>query len=335
MQTNSSLDINSFSKIQISNFKSIKEMKIDCERVNIFIGEPNVGKSNILESLALVSMAKYSNSSDLSFVRYSQFVDLFYNQDITKNGSISIDNLSIELTRNSNGLFNLVFEILNQKILLTYHRNGNLAGSSIPSDTKNNLPNIKYYKFDVFPELLQGNETSLIPYKGENLLNVISKNKDVEEITKINIGKYGLRLITDRSDNKIKLLKDEGDEIVALPFKVLSDGLQRHIFNQAALLSNKDSILVMEEPESHTFPFLTKNFSELVAKDESNQFFITTHNPYFVNSIIEKTKKEQLGIFIVYFEDYQTKIKKLTKSQVKELLNYVYDLFFNLEKFLE
>ena len=334
MQTNSSLDISSISKIQIRNFKSIKDMKLDCERVNIFIGEPNVGKSNILESLALVSMVKYSNF-DLNFVRYSQFVDLFYNQDISKEVNIKIDNLSIQLSRSSNDQFNFTIDQANQKILLTYNRNGTLSRSSQDSLIKENLPDIKYYKFDKFPESLQGNETSLIPYNGENLLNVISKNKDIEEITKLNIGKYGLRLITDRSDNRIKLLKDEGDEIVALPFKVLSDGLQRHIFNQAALLSNNNSILVMEEPESHTFPFLTKNFSELVAKNESNQFFITTHNPYFVNSIIEKTKKEDLGIFIVYFENYQTKIKKLSKTKIKELLNYDYDLFFNLDKFLE
>lgn len=35
----------------IRNFKSIKDLDLDCRRVNLFIGEPNTGKSNILEVL--------------------------------------------------------------------------------------------------------------------------------------------------------------------------------------------------------------------------------------------------------------------------------------------
>ena len=34
--------------LEIKNFKSIKELRLDCRRINIFIGEPNTGKSNIL-----------------------------------------------------------------------------------------------------------------------------------------------------------------------------------------------------------------------------------------------------------------------------------------------
>ena len=42
--------------IHISNFKSIRESEIsDCKRINLIIGRPNVGKSNILESLSLFS----------------------------------------------------------------------------------------------------------------------------------------------------------------------------------------------------------------------------------------------------------------------------------------
>ena len=36
--------------LEISNFKSIKHLQLDYRRINIFIGEPNVGKSNILET---------------------------------------------------------------------------------------------------------------------------------------------------------------------------------------------------------------------------------------------------------------------------------------------
>ncbi|MFA7303696.1 MAG: AAA family ATPase [Methanoregula sp.] len=42
-------------RLQIKNFKSIKDLELDCKRVNVFIGEPNTGKSNILEALGLLS----------------------------------------------------------------------------------------------------------------------------------------------------------------------------------------------------------------------------------------------------------------------------------------
>ena len=42
-------------KLSIANFKSIRQLDIDCKKINLFIGEPNTGKSNILEALALLS----------------------------------------------------------------------------------------------------------------------------------------------------------------------------------------------------------------------------------------------------------------------------------------
>jgi AAA15 family ATPase/GTPase len=39
--------------LEISNFKLIKHLGLDCKRINLFIGEPNTGKSNILEALGI------------------------------------------------------------------------------------------------------------------------------------------------------------------------------------------------------------------------------------------------------------------------------------------
>jgi hypothetical protein len=50
--------------------------------------------------------------------------------------------------------------------------------------------------------------------------------------------------------------------------------------------------MVLEEPETHAFPKHTKYLGELVALDKSNQYFISTHNPYFLLAVIEKAHKE-------------------------------------------
>ena len=41
--------------ILIKNFKTIKELQFDCKRLNLFIGDANTGKSNILEAFSLLN----------------------------------------------------------------------------------------------------------------------------------------------------------------------------------------------------------------------------------------------------------------------------------------
>ena len=40
-------------QVNIKNFKSIKDLTMSCKKLNVFIGEPNSGKSNIIEALSL------------------------------------------------------------------------------------------------------------------------------------------------------------------------------------------------------------------------------------------------------------------------------------------
>jgi hypothetical protein len=51
--------------------------------------------------------------------------------------------------------------------------------------------------------------------------------------------------------------------------------------------------------------------------------------------VIENTSFDELGIFVTYFEDYQTKVKALSKKDLKSILDDSIDVFFNLERFLE
>lgn len=67
--------------LRIRNFKSIKDLELDCKRINLFIGKPNTGKSNILETLELLSWLN-SNVSINDYVRFSYSYNLFYSRNI-------------------------------------------------------------------------------------------------------------------------------------------------------------------------------------------------------------------------------------------------------------
>lgn len=68
--------------IEIKNFKSISHQKIEgCKRINVFVGPPNVGKSNILEALSNFSISGDSEFFS-DFVRLGKPTTLFFNGNV-------------------------------------------------------------------------------------------------------------------------------------------------------------------------------------------------------------------------------------------------------------
>ena len=89
--------------LDIKNFKSVKALKLDCKRLNVFIGEPNTGKSNILESLGFLSYCFHGSPTGgtdnqlKAFVRYENTGNLFYDQGLENAIEVSWDAESVGL----------------------------------------------------------------------------------------------------------------------------------------------------------------------------------------------------------------------------------------------
>jgi len=137
-------------------------------------------------------------------------------------------------------------------------------------------------------------------------------------------------------ESKIELLKyyEQKDIFVSIPYHLVSDTLRRVIFYLVATKSDRDSIILLEEPEVHSFPSYTRVLAEIVGLDKHNQYFITTHNPYFLLSLIEKTPANDLNIFITYIKNYQTKIRQLTSDEISKIASEGIDIFFNIDMFV-
>ena len=78
-------------ELEIMNFKSIEHLKISPKKINILIGHPNTGKSNILEALGLCSSMGHDPMGLGSYIRFDRTLDLFNNTDIENTISISIN----------------------------------------------------------------------------------------------------------------------------------------------------------------------------------------------------------------------------------------------------
>jgi len=73
----------------------------------------------------------------------------------------------------------------------------------------------------------------------------------------------------------------------------------------------------------------------MIANDASNQLFLTTHNPYFLAGIVEKTPADRLADFVCYRDpEGGTATQLLTPSDVSRVIEYGSSVFFNLDEFL-
>ena len=148
--------------------------------------------------------------------------------------------------------------------------------------------------------------------------------------------KYGQKLVLDRNDNSLRMLKsvDTDDSFVfLLPYSSVADSLQRLIFYKAAVASNENAILLFEEPEAHTFPPYISKLTYDIIQSTTNQFFITTHSPVIVNDFLENAQAD-LSVFIVDFKNNQTVVHKLTAEEIHRVYQYGIDLFYNYENFV-
>jgi hypothetical protein len=320
-------------QLEIKNFKSIKHLKLKCKRVNLFIGEPNTGKSNILEALGFLSHICYGNLRD--FVRFETMIDLFYDRNLEMNNNINvlIDGRTFEVSF-KDGVFHGDYSSIETPFkirIFNYDYKGGRASTHHKDFSK-----FKFYRFFPMQNFPDKRSEFLLPPRGPNLLAVILAHKELRHILMQIFNKFGFEIALRPHEGKIDIQKRLQDNIlISLPYYTASDTLQRIVFHLTAIHSNKQSVLIFEEPEAHAFPYYTKYLAERIAVDTNdNQYFISTHNPYFLLSLMEKTPKDEIAVFITNMKNYQTKAKTLSEDDMKEVLEKGIDIFFDVERFL-
>lgn len=107
------------------------------------------------------------------------------------------------------------------------------------------------------------------------------------------------------------------------------------MFMLAVLETNKDQVLLLDEPEANIFPFFNTQIAETIGLYNTNQFFITTHNPYLLQSLIAKTPKKDLCVFVTRMENFETKVQQMDSEQLSEAMSLGDSIFFNLDELIE
>lgn len=340
--------------INISNFKSIRDLKLEgLTRINLFIGKPNVGKSNILEAFGVFSLPylRYNLNKKISnFIRLENESEIFFDGDkkrpislFSNIGDCVITHIQSDFIQIPEKLANLNYLENPNKIIFKI----NLSNSEHFITTKNNLElkfdgkgnsihfPIKSYIFNASKHFGKDSRNYLLPPFGTNLLNIIEKYHSLKkEITKL-FEEYNLKLVMDLASQELKIMKPpKGTEIFLIPYSSIADTLQRVIFYKTAIASNQNSVLVFEEPEAHAFPPYISHITHEIIDSKSNQFIISTHSPYVLNDFLENARDE-LSIFMVDYKNGETVANKLTRENLDDIYGYGIDLFTNYETFLK
>ncbi len=340
------MDERMITDLYIRNFKSVKDVNLKCSRINVFIGEPNTGKSNILETIALmhlfVDRYKKYTKSDLSFIfRISQWNQLFPWRDLSQAISVEaiVDDMHIiRVKLQYNELIKWI-DVLSGDNLITALNPIELNYDLDPE--KDGIVRFGFYRFRSISRFPSRESRFVVPPDAPNLPEVIRvKGRElIVELSRL-FSEYGLELVIELPQGLMRIqhtiYEEEIPIVASLPYSILSDSLKRIVFNLAIVQGNEKMVIALEEPEAHTSPYYVKYLAEKIARDEKgNQYFISTHNPYFLVSLLEKAPKEDVNVFVTFLENRKTKVKILTDEQKENILDMYLDVFFNLDKFIE
>ncbi|KAA6313250.1 hypothetical protein EZS27_035947, partial [termite gut metagenome] len=311
----------------------------------------NVGKSNILEALSLFSLPylQYAKKKHIrQFIRVENDSELFFDGnmgnliEVKTIGSTSV-NVAKILVDNNELLVDLTFKQDGKngksgRVRLPFN---NLILSTKKIASNYGLNPFKSYFYTTTSDKRVFSEHFLVPPSGSNLMDVVSHLPQLRQDLKTILSEYELKGIFDTRSKEIKIMKEiKVDEDIStvflIPFCSIADTLQRMIFYKAAIESNQNSILIFEEPESHSYPPYISKVTQDIIYSKSNQFFITTHSPYVINDVLElESVRKELAIYLVDYKDGQTTVKSLDDKELQEIYEYGVDLFFNTETFLE
>jgi AAA15 family ATPase/GTPase len=330
--------------ISIHNFKSIRELKLDgLERINLFIGKPNVGKSNILEAFGVFSLPylKYNSDKSLeSVIRCENLSELFFDGDINKPVTVSTNSGIGEIMLSKDEREKGFITISEKDFIIRIENNGykstiQIENRNLRIITEDSNPAIKSYQFNLAKNSKRNGHSFLLPPSGANLMNVIEGVPSLKaEITNL-FKEYGLKMVFDRASYETKIMKElKNDDVFLIPYSSIADTLQRIIFYKTAIASNQNSVLIFEEPEAHAFPPYIVHITHEIVELKSNQFILSTHSPYILDYFLENAIDE-LAIFMVDYKNGETVANKLTKEDLTDIRQYGIDLFTNYESFLK
>ncbi len=334
------------SRIEVENFKSLKDINIEISNLNLITGVNSSGKSSLIQALLLLKQneekfyslrgnkianindryVELGNKKDILFEEsFKENINIsIYSEDVKQKLSFNTDNLAIEFTEllpeEDEETFNIFYDDFQ------YIQTDRIA------------PQISYKLSDeeIDKELIGFGGEYAAHYLAENRRKpILNKLKHQDSKTEQLLENVSLWLgeISDGVEVSAKVY----DELqkVSLTYQYtygnnttssytplnVGFGLTYVLPIIVAILKAKEGdLLIMENPESHLHPAGQSKIAELCAIASANgvQIIVETHSDHFLNGIRVATKNKIIApnqSQIYYFrkdkDELETKIDKI------------------------
>ena len=317
-------------RVSIQNFKSLKDVTLDLQKVNLLIGPNNSGKTNFLK--AITSFGKDTGIGEMSYKKLPGVISFSINYQFDKN-SVFYETLpfpNLEYTRSIdisiNGNSRLTNYTLPKKLFFYDSRDKKLVfneDTPFLEDVYQYL-NVPIYKLnpDSIISSSQYKSDSNLKEDGSNILEflqylysrlpfsfeelVLDFAKITTDFVRIRMpdtqpGMFQLQLF---DINGVGYLKDELSEGILYFLSLLC------IFYQP----NPPKLLLLEEPERGIHPRRigeVMNFIFRLAEEKNVQIILTTHNEHVLNDF--STRPECVFVFDKN-EEGATEVRNLKKD---------------------
>lgn len=345
----------SIHRVEINNFKSLSNLKIDIQSLNCLIGENGVGKTNILNALKYY----YENMLEVNISNRNFDNKNIYNDKLVI--SITYDLSRIERIVRSNHDITSIFNQKIHKYILDNLVNNNItlrmvqnkSGSiewNYPYEVRSLIQYIHPFYFidsrDI--NLTDWNELWKIIGDIGDASGLDNRDIDYSDFLTDDKKKKFSRSITELSqefkDSNIQISKSGGKSKVISLYQMqlggrefnyndenlsyFSDGtnsgnyikLMSFLVSQVQKLKLKDPIMIIDEPEIGLHPKLTDELMEkVISISKKVQFLMATHSPRIVKNLII----ESGNIYRLHLKDNYTRLHKMYALEDNKMKNIV------------
>jgi predicted ATPase len=332
-------------KVEIKNFKSLRDIEIDLSNLTLITGRNSGGKSSFIQSLLLLKQNEDNFYTRLKkpLIHNGDYIELGNKEDILFQDAseeeiiitIFASNIQTSLRFNNKDL-KINLESTDANIFDVY----NLFDEAFQYITTDRaIPSITYKLSD------KDIEQNQIGFKGEYTAHYLAENR--RKNLKIEALKHPNSITNQLLENVSLWLSEisDGIEISARVYSELQQVNLTYKYNYgnnttnqysplnvgfgityvlpiivAILKAKEGDLLILENPESHLHPAAQSKIAELCSLASANgvQIIVETHSDHFLNGIRVATKKEilqpedsQIYFFRKDKDELETKIDKL------------------------
>lgn len=332
-------------KISVKGLKSIAEIEMNCEKLNIITGVNSSGKSTLLQALLIVAQNRNSNTGlNGDYVSLGEFTD-------AKNFNVSEKSISIDIETGCNSIVKLRFDENGIVQNDFYWKDANvfklpqgLSTIKYLSCNRIGAEDIYKKKFTDDKEVGMNGEFaifSLEKYKSDTLPETLIINQD--SYTLISQVNYWLNYILGASiftedvvgTDFVKCFYRTQEGKYVRP-KNIGAGLSYLISVLVlCLLSNEDDIIIIENPEIHLHPQAQSKVCEFLdfIAQSGRQLFVETHSDHIFNGVRAGIATRTMDAKDITVNFFAVDDKNCTYNTVVEfgkrgrILNYVDGLF--------